>query len=132
VLLQGGTDTVKVPDIAAIKWRQDRAEREERHRREAGRARLSTDADRKVYAHRRIDDCVAAIKTATEASGRHSTYLKQAATAKALCDRYNVEWAPVKGQLVHAYGSLFSGTDANRRRKGSTEGVLAWIEGRAG
>jgi len=131
-LLRGQADTVRVPDIAAIKSRQEQAEREERRRSQAVQARPPTDADREDYAQQRIAECIAEIRAATEAKGRHPTYVKQCATAKVICDRYGVDWSTTKSQLMSAYESLFSRTDANRREKGSTLGVLAWLEARAG
>jgi hypothetical protein len=131
-LLPGKTDTVRVPDIAAIELRQKQAGREERQRREAERLRPATNVDRRDYPAQRIAECIAEVKAATEAKGRHPTYVKQCATAKAICDRYGVDWSTTKSQLISAYESLFSRTDANRREKGSTLGVLAWLEGRAG
>jgi hypothetical protein len=125
-----GIDVVKVPDLAGIKRRQDAADQQKRRARQAERP--SGWLPPTEYVRERIDGCIAEIKAATEQKGRHPIYLKQVAAARYLCDEHNVDWPPVREELADTYESLFSNTDAARRRKGSIEGVPDWIERRAG
>lgn len=119
---------VKVPDIAGIKRRQDEAERKARRTREAGRTCSIDQLTGPEYARRRIAECIAEVKAATEQTGRHSTYLKQCATAKAICDHHGLDWAHVRQELQAVYEGLFSSQDAARRRRGSIEGVPDWLD----
>jgi hypothetical protein len=130
-IAQGATHEVKVPDIAGIKRRQDEAERKARRTREAGRTYSIEQLTGPEYARRQIAECIAAVKNATEQTGRHPTYLKQCATAKALCDRHGIDWARVRQELSATYEGLFSPHDAARRRRGSIEGVPDWLDRRA-
>ena len=131
-LAQATSHEVKVPDIAGIKRRQDEAERKVRRIRECGRTySVVAELTGPEYAKRRIAECIADIKTATEATGRHPTYLKQCAIAKAIADRHGLDWARVRQDLEAAYESLFSQQEATRRRRGSIEGVPAWLNRRA-
>ena len=120
-------DLVQVPDIAGIARRQDERERAERERR----------YQRQPYSHKgdqseakqRIADCLTEIRGA---GARHTTYVPAAARAKAICDRFGLEWKPVRRQLIEVYEfnviagrSTRAAPHVDRRRHG-----LARAEGR--
>jgi hypothetical protein len=120
-LLPGRRAEVVVPDIEGIQRRQRARDRD-------NRPRPPSDADEgKEYADRRIADCIATIKAATY---RHTTYMSEAARAKAICDRYGIDWAPVSRDLIAAYQSTLNDAEAAKRERTSTRGVVAWLEGR--
>lgn len=124
-------NTVRVPDIEGIRRRQEQRERAER--RSGLSERWSSDrdpAEHEAKVQRRIDDCLAAIRSATEGA-RHPTYLAEAARARALCDRYGVEWGPIRSALINAYESTLSVIEVRQRKKSSTEGVISWLEARS-
>ena len=127
-ILGGDRDEVLVPDIAGIKRRQDQRDREARRQAE-GNCPMWRDSDQaNAYAQRRIDECLATIRSAT---ARHTAYTHEAARARAICERYGLAWPPVRQALISAYESTLTATEANARRSSSTEGVLRWIERRS-
>ena len=126
-LLRGDRTEVPVPDIAGIKRRQDQLEREARRRAEGNRQRERDPDQANAYAQRRLDECLATIRGAKM---RHTTYKSEAARARAICERYGLEWAPVRQALIAAYKSALTAAEANERRSFSTEGVLRWLERR--
>jgi hypothetical protein len=79
---------------------------------------------------RRIDECLAAIRSASEGA-RHPTYTRKAARAKAICDKHDINWGPVRASLIEAYESTLTATEARQRRKSSIEGVVTWLEARS-
>jgi hypothetical protein len=127
---KGAALEVKVPDIAGIKRRQDEAEHKARRSREAARTYNIGELTGPDFARARIAECIAEIKAATEATGRHPTYLRQCAIAKAICDRNGLDWLRVSQDLEAAYESLFTPQEAARRRRGSIEGVTRWLDRR--
>jgi hypothetical protein len=116
---------VPVPDIHGIKRRQDEIERTKRAPEQRHAPRDPDEVH--AYAQQRIDECLATIRAATT---RHTTYTREAARARAICERYGLEWEPVKNDLIEAYESTLSAAEARERRSFSTEGVLTWLEGR--
>jgi hypothetical protein len=134
---------VPVPDLHAIKRAQEDAERQKRQaetyrRREAGDHRAAAFLAKHGIevvigpafdAQTRIDDCIAAIRSAT---ARHTTYKHEAARAKALCGKHGIDWQPVRAALKAAYEATLSPTERNQRRSFSTEGVMSWLEARTG
>ena len=123
---RGAGDAVPVPDIARIRQIRERRERLER----AARAPVHAGPWRggAGYPRQRIGECLAAIRTAT---ARHTTYRSEAARALAICQRYGIDWAPVRAALIRAYEATLTPAEANTRREFSTEGVLRWLEERA-
>ena len=117
---------VAVPDIAGIRRRQDEIERAKRppEQRRVTRDPELANAD----AQARIDACLAAIRAA---AARHTTYKAEAARAKALCDKYGLDWPPIRRDLIAAYESRLTPTEATQRRSFSTEGVMDWLEARS-
>jgi hypothetical protein len=138
---------VQVPDIEGIKRRQEEIERAKRAQRERdapvrshgkhpaapflakhGIEMASNYPNAQSYAQSRIDECLAAIRSA---SARHTTYKAEAARAKAICDRHGLDWQPIRRDLIAAYESALTPTEARERRSFSTEGVLDWLEARS-
>lgn len=119
---------VQVPDIHGIKRRQNEIERAKRPPEQRHPPRDPEQAH--AYAQQRIDDCLAAIR-ASASGARHPTYKEQAARARAICDRYGLDWPPIRRDLIAAYESTLSVDEAAERRSFSTEGVLSWIERRS-
>lgn len=120
---------VPVPDLEARRWRQQQQERAERVRTGGEYFAARNPSERQADAERRIDDCLQAVRSATEGQ-RHPTYKSQAARAKALCDRYGIRWEPVRASLIAAYESTLSATELRQRKKSSTQGVVSWLEAR--
>lgn len=120
--------TVPVPDIEGIRRRREHRLRDERRRAERTWARgPGRDHD---YAERRIAACVEAVRAAPDGT-KHPTYVAEAARAKAICDRFSLDWQPVRRELRDAYEASLEPGEARRRRASSTEGVLRWVERRA-
>ena len=117
---------VAVPDIRAIKRKREAIERANRPPDQRHAPRNSEEAH--AYAQQRIDECLAAIRAAT---ARHTTYTEQAARSRAICDRYGLDWQPIRRDLIAAYKSKLSPAEARARRSFSTEGVLRWLDGRS-
>jgi hypothetical protein len=123
--LRHGRSEVHVPDIHGIQRRQHERERAQRpppvHR---------GPAEAQNCAGQRIEDCLAAIRSSVSGA-RHPTYTVEAARARAICERYGLDWPPVRRALAAAYESVLSPAEAATRRSASIEGVLTWIERRA-
>jgi len=137
---------VAVPDIPGIKRRQEEIERAkrpqpartDRRRNNCGQHPAapflakhgisSVSEDWQADAQARIDECLAKIRSA---SARHTTYKSEAGRAKAICDKYGLDWQPIRKDLIAAYESALTPAEARERRAFSTEGVLDWLEGRA-
>jgi hypothetical protein len=128
-MLRLARHAVPVPDLLAIRRRQEEIERAKRPQPEqTDRHRSDSDEDDQADAQRRVDECIAAIKSA---SARHTTYKSEAARAKAICDRHGLDWPAIKRDLIAAYETTLTASEARTRRSFSTEGVLNWLEGRA-
>jgi hypothetical protein len=125
--LRLASNEVRVPDIHGIKRRQEEIERAKRPPEQMSRRRDNPE-QAQAWAQSRIDECIAAIKSA---SARHTTYKAEAARAKAICDRYGLDWEPIREALINAYESKLTAAEARERRSFSTEGVLDWLEARS-
>jgi hypothetical protein len=119
---------VPVPDIQGIKRRQEEIEREKRPPRTNGTLTSHSDDPDQANAEQRIADCLAAIRSA---SARHTTYKSEAARAKAIVEKYGLDWQPIRRKLIDAYESKLTDQERRERRSFSTEGVLEWLEGRS-
>jgi hypothetical protein len=117
---------VQVPDLYGIARRQQEIERAKRPPEQRRAPRDPEQAN--AYAQSRIDECLAAIRSAT---ARHTTYKEQAARARMICERYGLDWDDVKRALIAAYESNLTPAEARERRSFSTEGVLRWLEARS-
>jgi hypothetical protein len=118
-------DVVRVPDITGIARRQQERVHAERPAPPPARA----PGRRSTYAEERLDACYTAIRAAADGA-RHTEYKAQAARAKALCDRYELDWQRVRQDLIEAYENTLKPEEARQRRRTSTLGVLAWLERR--
>ena len=118
----GERDTVAVPDIGAIELRQQERDRIGSPFRPQPAAGLSPGD-----VEARLANCLEAIRSA---SARHPTYKAEAARAYALCERYGVDWAPIRQRLIDVYESTLSASERRQRRKSSTLGVVEWLEQR--
>jgi hypothetical protein len=117
-------EEVPIPDIQGIARRQGaRAKRMPEQRRVPRNPEQGS-----AYARQRIDDCLAAIRSS---AARHTTYRAEAARALAICERYGLDWAPIRRDLITAYESTLTAAEARERRSFSIEGVLKWLEARA-
>ena len=119
---------VPVPDIEGIRRRQqaiELAKRPPQHRRAP-----RNPAEAVSYARHRIDRCLDAIRNSAFGA-RHPTYTAEAARAKAICDRYDLDWTAIKKELIAAYEAALTPEEARERRSSSTEGVLRWLDRRA-
>jgi hypothetical protein len=130
-LLERAAQIVAVPEIEAIKTRQERRERERRRTLYAGQtvtvdAMTGTTSD----VDRRIRECVAAVRRARSGS-RHPTFKSELARARALCDRHGIDWQPVLNQLRRAYEATLTESEIRQREKGSINGLPDWIDRRA-
>jgi hypothetical protein len=130
-LLERAAQIVAVPEIEAIKTRQERRERERRRTLYAGQA-VTVDAIAGTTSDvdRRIDECVAAIRRARSGS-RHPTFKSELARARALCDRHGINWGPVLDRLRGAYEATLTESEIRTRKKGSINGLPDWIDRRA-
>lgn len=81
-------DVVPVPDIEGIERRQRERERAARREADAG-CPVRDDATAADYARQRIDDCLAAIRSAT---ARHTAYKSEAARAFWICKHFGLDW----------------------------------------
>lgn len=119
---------VQVPNIEGIARRQQEIERAkrppERQRSPSGPVQPQS------YAQERIAKCLDRIRSSAS-GGRHPTYVTEAARARAICEKHGLDWASIRRELSAAHQSTLTSTEARRRRKASTEGVLSWLEGRA-
>jgi hypothetical protein len=131
-LWRGEVDTVAVPDIAGIRMRQEQAEREERRKREAGRSRCTTNVTGPELAQQRIAECINRLKVARDGT-KHLVYVTQCAAAKHVCEEFKLDcWPQVRRDLAATYEASLPAGEADRRRRGSIEGVPNWLERRAG
>jgi hypothetical protein len=117
---------VQVPDIHGIKRRQEEIKRAKRPPEQRHTPRDPEQAQ--AWAQSRIDECLAAIKSA---SARHTTYKEQAARARAIAQKYGLDWQPIRRDLIAAYESALTPAEKRERRSFSTEGVLDWLEARS-
>jgi hypothetical protein len=124
--IRGAVAEVAVPDFRGIRLRQEAAERAKRPPENRRPPRDPEQAH--AYAQRRIDECLARIKGA---GSRHTTYTEEAARARALADRYGLDWGPIKRDLIAAYETTLTPAEACERRSFSTEGMLRWLEARS-
>lgn len=129
-ILQQAHDVVAVPDIEGIRRRQAERERRERAAETIHVSELVTGRDRQSYAERRLEECIAAVRSAPDGT-KHPNYVEQTARAKALCDRHGLDWPRCREDLRATYEATLPAGEAKRRRRGSTDGVLGWIERRA-
>jgi len=130
-LLKRATHAVAVPEIEAIKRRQERRKRDERQTLCAAQTltvNTITGASREVQ--RRLDECVTAERRARSGS-RHPTFKGELARARALCDRHGIEWGPVLARLRTAYEATLTASEIRSRAKGSINGLPDWIDRRA-
>jgi len=130
-LLKREAQTVAVPEISAIKMRQEERERERRQTLYAGQTvtiNAITGAGGDV--ERRINECVTAVRRARSGS-RHPTFKSELARARALCDRHGLDWRPVLNQLRDAYEATLTESEIRKRQKGSINGLPDWIDRRA-
>jgi hypothetical protein len=130
-LLERAAQTVAVPEISAIKMRQEHRERERRRILYAEEtvtidAITGTSSD----VERRIDECVATVRRSKSGS-RHPTFKSELARARALCDRYGIDWGPALHRIRRAYEATLTEAEARKREKGSIKGLPAWIDRRA-
>jgi hypothetical protein len=117
---------VQVPDIHGIKRRQEEIERAKRP---SEQRQASPDPEQAhAWAQGRIDECLAAIKSA---SARHTTYKAEAARARAIAQKYGLDWQPIRRDLIAVYESALTPAEARERRSFSTKGVLDWLEARS-
>lgn len=126
-----GKDVVPVPDLAGMLSVRKQRERTERLA-EYGPA---PDRDRdpvgaRSYAERRVAKCVEAIKGATDGT-KHPTYVVECARARAIAERYGLEWRPIAEELRCTYEATLPAREVDRRQRGSTDGVMRWLEARA-
>jgi hypothetical protein len=56
--------------------------------------------------------------------------MREAARARAICDRYGVPWAPVANDLMRAYEGTLSVGELRSRRHSSTTGIVRWLDAR--
>jgi hypothetical protein len=117
---------VPVPYIRSIARRQIEIERAKRPPEQRRAPRDPAQAN--AYAQARVDECLEAIRSA---SARHTTYKIEAARAKAICEKYGLDWAEIKQALIAAYESNLTPAEARVRRSFSTEGVLRWLDARS-
>jgi hypothetical protein len=119
---------VPVPDIRSIARRQIEIERAKGP---PEQRRAPRDPDQaNAYAQARVDECLQAIRSAPDGT-KHPTYVSEAARAKALCDRYGLDWRPIRQALVDTYEATLTPAEANRRRQSSTLSVVQWLDGRS-
>jgi hypothetical protein len=116
---------VAVPDIHEIKLRQEALARARRPPLQSTPRTNAPD-----HAQRSIDECLAVIR-ASHSGARHPTYTAEAARARAIADRYGLDWAPIRQALIAAYESVLTSAEATQRRSSSTKGVLRWLEARS-
>ena len=119
---------VPVPDIEGIRRRQQAIELAKRPPQQRRAPRNPAEAV--SYARHRIDRCLDAIRNSAFGA-RHPTYTAEAARAKAICDRYDLDWTAIKKELIAAYEAALTPEEARERRSSSTEGVLRWLDRRA-
>lgn len=124
VVLRQGGEVVPVADIEVIRERQ-----RQRHK-ALIRSSLPPGKPPEGAAEAAIERCVEAIRGAAEKS-RHPTYLEHSARARAICERAGIAWEPVRTRLEAAYLSTLTPQEAAQRRRGSTEGVMRWLDRRA-
>jgi hypothetical protein len=125
--LQQARDIVAVPDIEGIRRRQDERERRARA---AQTIHVSDLVNGRDYAERRLKQCVAAVRNAPDGT-KHPNDVEQTTRAKAICDRHGLDWSRWREELRSTYEATLPTGEAKRRRRGSTDGVLGWIERRA-
>jgi hypothetical protein len=72
------------------------------------------------------------VAIARSASGsRHPTYTTETARIRAIIERHGGDWPAARERLRTAYLGTLSTKEAAERAKGSTDGVLHWVEDRA-
>ncbi len=122
-ILKAGRDAVAVPDLAGA---MRSAALAARPRRPAVATGPLTQPN--GHLEERLAACVAAVAGATK---RHTTYKHEAARARALCDRYGVDWEPWKARLIEAYESTLTPAEIAQRKASSTHGIMEWLDQKA-
>jgi hypothetical protein len=123
ILKQTTGDIVALPDIGAIATRQQQRAFRPRPAHYAAWASSSNGAVA------RLETCLQAIRHAVDGT-KHKVYAHEAARARAICDRHSIAWEPWRRRLMDTYEATLPSGEADRRRKGSIEGVMAWLDRR--
>lgn len=76
-----------------------------------------------------INKAEAAIVRAGSGS-RHPTYVEQMARLRAIIDRHGGDWPAAAHRLRSAYLATLTAAEAAQRQRGSTEGVVRWLDNR--
>jgi hypothetical protein len=63
-------------------------------------------------------------------SARHPVYVTEMARLQAIADRHGHDFGAARERLRSAYLSILTGDEARRRERGSTNGVVRWLEAR--
>jgi hypothetical protein len=130
-ILQQARHVVPVPDLAAMLQAREHRERAERLARYGPAPNGDRDPERaRSYAELRIAESVAAVQNAPDGT-KHPTYVAECARARALAERYGLDWPALAEELRRTYEATLPAREIARRRRGSTDGVLRWLEARA-
>jgi hypothetical protein len=130
-IFRQGKDVVAVPDLSGMLRAREQRERAERLARYGPAPDRQRDPDgARSYAGCRIAECAETVRCAPDGT-KHPTYVAECARARAIADRYGLDWPPIAAELRRTYEDTLPAREVERRRRGSIEGVLRWIEGRA-
>lgn len=126
---QGVGEIIPVEGYRRAAERQEKIEATEKARR-ARWAASRPKGDDKDLTERAIRRCERAIAGAGSGA-RHPAYMEQMARARAIIDRHGgADWNATAERLKAAYLSTLTTAEAAQRKRGSTEGVARWLEGR--
>jgi hypothetical protein len=126
LLMQAGGEAVAVPDLAAIADRQQQRDR-------AAHPRPASQPGRTFSGEGpedRLEACLQTIRHAVDGT-KHKVYAHEAARAHAIAARSGIDWQPWRQRLMNAYEATLPAGEADRRRRSSIEGVMAWLDRRA-
>lgn len=128
-----GADFVDCTDFGEVAERERKAQEAEQERRDklahALRQRGGRPADGKAVFELSIRKAEREVHASARAA-RHPVYLEQMARLRAICARHGHDFNAACSRLQAAYLATLTADEARRRKRGSTDGVVRWLEAR--
>ena len=122
---QHGVEEVEVADLELIR------ERARLQARELIKSSIPPKwAHKGSAAERYIEGCVWRVQTAID-STKHPTYVTELARAKNVALAAGLDWPSIARRIRDTYEGTLPPDEADRRRRGSTDGALRWIDRKA-
>lgn len=126
-----GIEFVDCSDFGRALDEQRKAEEIERERREKiadalRRTGRTDDGNAFELSIRKAERAIAS----SARGARHPVYVQQMARMQAICDRHGHDFSKARDRLRSAYLSILTPDEARQRQRGSTDGMVRWLEAR--